>query len=184
MIDPSPIPPMLLTGARDEAKAYLRLDTSSDDALIDQLLIQATALAEAFCGQRLVQRSFVERLAADPNWTRLSASPVRVFSLIESLANDGSATLLPGDAYGLDIDASGDGWVRLIRRPVSSAPARLRVTGEAGLARNWASLPDTVRLGILRLAAHFYTHRDANEDAGPPAAVAALLRPWRRLRLS
>ena len=57
MIDPSPIPPMLLTGARDEAKAYLRLDTSSDDALIDQLLIQATALAEAFCGQRLVQRS-------------------------------------------------------------------------------------------------------------------------------
>jgi hypothetical protein len=38
---------------------------------------------------------------------------------------------------------------------------------------------------VLRLAAHFYTYRtDAGAQAEPPAAVAALWRPWRRLRLA
>lgn len=184
MLEPSPIPLAVLAGARDEAKAYLRLETNSEDALIDQILVQATALAEAFCGQRLVQRIFVERVAGGTHWTRLSASPVRVFSTVEQMGKDSSATALPGDAYGLDIDASGDGWVRLTTTFRANGPLCLRVTGEAGLARQWAGLPEAVRLGILRLAAHFYTHRDAHDDAGPPAAVAALLRPWRRLRLS
>jgi uncharacterized phiE125 gp8 family phage protein len=44
-------------------------------------------------------------------------------------------------------------------------------------------LPEALRHGIVRLAAHLYSHRDEAEQAGPPAAVTALWRPWRRLRL-
>jgi len=29
-----------------------------------------------------------------------------------------------------------------------------------------------------------FAHRDAPDDAGPPAVVAALWRPWRRMRLA
>lgn len=41
--------------------------------------------------------------------------------------------------------------------------------------------PPAVVQGIIRLAAHLYAHRD--DDAGPPAAVAALWRPYRQMRL-
>ncbi|HEX8445121.1 MAG TPA: head-tail connector protein [Sphingomonas sp.] len=42
-------------------------------------------------------------------------------------------------------------------------------------------MPAPVRQGIVRLAAYLYAHRD--DDAAPPAAVAALWRPFRQVRL-
>ena len=48
MIEPSPIPGALLVPARDEAKAYLRIEHADEDALFDRLIADATALAEAF----------------------------------------------------------------------------------------------------------------------------------------
>jgi len=44
-----------------------------------------------------------------------------------------------------------------------------------------ADPPAPVVQGVVRLAAHLYAHRD--DEAGPPAAVAALWRPYRQLRL-
>ena len=82
-------------------------------------------------------------------------------------------------AYAVDIDGRGEGWVR-----ASSGGGRVRVTAEAGLATGWSGLPGAIRQGAVRLAAHLFAHRDAADDAGPPAAVAALWRPYRRMRLS
>ena len=93
----------------------------------------------------------------------------------------GVVATLPIEAYAIDIDAGGDGWVRLTA-PV--AVSRLLVGYHAGLSPDWSSLPEALRQGIVRLVAHGYAHRDAADDAGPPAAVAALWRPWRRMRLA
>jgi uncharacterized phiE125 gp8 family phage protein len=60
---------------------------------------------------------------------------------------------------------------------------RVDVTFTAGIAADWGGLPETIRHGIIRLAAHLHAVRDAPEDVGPPAIVAALWRPWRRMRL-
>jgi hypothetical protein len=43
-------------------------------------------------------------------------------------------------------------------------------------------VPEPLRQGIVRLAAHLYAAR-GEVEAVPPAAVAALWRPWRRVRL-
>ena len=84
---------------------------------------------------------------------------------------------MPAGAYEIDIDAQGDGWVR-----VTDAEARrVKATYRAGLAATWADVPEPLRQGVVRLAAHFYTGRDKGGDAGPPAAVTALWRPWRRM---
>ena len=63
--------------------------------------------------------------------------------------------------------------------------ARLAVRFTAGLAPSWETLPEALRHGILRLAAHQHRERETS-GAGPipPAAVAALWRPWRRMRLT
>jgi uncharacterized phiE125 gp8 family phage protein len=65
-----------------------------------------------------------------------------------------------------------------------SGSTAARVAVEAGLAEDWNGVPEPLRQGIVRLTAHLYAHRDAAGDAGPPAAVAALWRPWRRMRLA
>ena len=97
-----------------------------------------------------------------------------------TLATDGSASALAVGDYDVDIDAAGEGWVRLLR---AVGEKRVRVSYQAGMAADPNGLPEALRHGIVRLAAHLYTHRDRPEGSGLPAAVTALWRPWRRLRL-
>jgi uncharacterized phiE125 gp8 family phage protein len=72
--------------------------------------------------------------------------------------------------------------VRLVNR---GGAARIAVRFAAGLAPEWAGLPDGLRHGVVRLAADGYRRRDGDgPGAQPPAAVAALWRPWRRLSVA
>ncbi|HEY1146527.1 MAG TPA: hypothetical protein VGE84_09330 [Allosphingosinicella sp.] len=137
------------------------------------------SLCEQFTRQILIARGFDETLPASAEWQRLAARPVRSIAAVETLATDGTATPVASDAYAIDIDANGDGWVRLLQ----PGEGRIRVTYAAAMAADWSDVPEALRQGIIRLAAHFYAHRDAAEDAGPPAVVTALWRPWRRMRL-
>ena len=82
----------------------------------------------------------------------------------------------------LELDADGGGRV-LISNPGAAGRVAVRLT--AGLAADWPSLPEALRHGVLRLAAFQYREREGDRaSALPPAAVAALWRPWRRLRLA
>ncbi|OYW88988.1 MAG: hypothetical protein B7Z20_01255, partial [Sphingobium sp. 32-64-5] len=82
------------------------------------------------------------------------------------------------DGYALDIDGDGDGWVRVMQAGVTG---RVEVNLSAGMAQDWAALPDPLRQGVVRLAAHLFAQ--SASDA-PPAIVTALWRPWRRMRLA
>jgi uncharacterized phiE125 gp8 family phage protein len=163
-----------------EVKAFLRIATSEEDALLAGLVRAAADTCEAFTGRALIMRAVEERLAASTAWARLGAAPVAAIEAMAALAADGTATALaPGD-YGIDIDAAGEGWVRLLR---AIGEKRISVSYRAGMAADPNALPESLRHGIARLAAHLYTHRDRPDASAPPAAVTALWRPWRRLRL-
>jgi uncharacterized phiE125 gp8 family phage protein len=178
MIASDPI--VLPQQAVDDAKAYLRAGHGEEDALIGGLLRSAIELCEQFTGQVLIARTFRETIAAGAAWQRLGRTPVSAVAGVEALAADGtSAALLPA-GYAVDIDASGDGWVRVL--DAGGAP-RVRVTLEAGMASGWSEIPDSLRQGALRLAGHLYARREAKEEGAPPAAVTVLWRPWRRMRL-
>ena len=163
-----------------EVKAFLRLAVGEEDALLAAQLRAAADLCEAFTGRALLDREVAETLAAPAGWTRLGAAPVRAILTVEALDAEGGASLLPAAAYALDIDAAGDGWVRLL---AGAAAKRIRVSYRAGMAADPNGLPEALRHGIVRLTAHLYSNRDLAEAKGPPAAVTALWRPWRRLRL-
>lgn len=167
--------------ALDEVKAFLRLEAGEEDALVAGLVRSATALCERFVGRALISREVVETLPASGAWRRLSVTPVIAVTGVEAIGEDGSSEALAVGDYEIDIDAHGDGWVRLT---APEEARRVRVTYEAGLGVDWNAVPEPLRQGITRLAAHLYAHRDAADEAGPPAAVAALWRPWRRMRLS
>lgn len=157
-----------------EAKAYLRVDGDAEDALIGGLLASAIAVCEAFTGEILLTREFAETLANSRAWQRLGRTPVRQ---IDAVA-DGSGAALEASAYAVDIDADGDGWLRS-----SADGGDVRVSYRAGIADDWDAIPQAIGHGVVRLAAHLYSGRDEPTGA-PPASVAALWRPFRRMRLT
>jgi len=163
--------------AVQEVKAFLRIGNSDEDALIAGLIRSAQGACEAFAGLVLIERAFAERIDADATWRRLAAAPVRSITSVALVDAGGAETALAADAYAIDVDARGDGWVRL-----TGARGRALVRYAAGLAADWNGVPEPLRHGIVRLAAHLYLERGA-APAVPPAAVAALWRPWRRLRV-
>lgn len=162
-----------------ELMAFLRIGNGEEEALLAGLARGASETCEAFTGRALIVREMDEVLAASAEWSRLAAAPVRSIEQVAALAVDGTPGALPADAFAIDIDAAGEGWVRLLR-PIDEK--RIRVRYRAGLADDPSGLPEAIRAGIVRLAAHLFTHRDMAPGA-VPAAVTALWRPWRRLRL-
>lgn len=168
----------IIEAALAETKAWLRIETAQDDGAIAVLCRSAIGMAEDFCAQRLFGRAGTEVIAASREWRRLGACPVRAIDAVRGLAVDGTATPLPADGYAIDIDADGDGWVRVMQ---AGAVGRVEVGLTAGMAENWAELPDPLRQGVVRLAAHLFGQ--SASDA-PPAIVTALWRPWRRMRLA
>ncbi len=162
-----------------EAQAFVRIETGEEEALLAGFVRTASAVCESFLNQIVVARGFEEVLDASAEWKRLSCVPVRSIDSVETLDAAGIPALLPPTDYEVDVDVSGHGWVRL-RSPVPAR--RLRVGGTAGLAAEPNGVPEPIRQGVLRLVAHLFGARDGR-DAGPPAAVTALWRPYRRMHL-
>lgn len=162
-----------------EAQGFVRVETGEEEAILAGLIRTASALCEAFLHQVVIARAFTEDVPLSGSWQQLQLTPVRSISQIELIGEDGTATALPADAYAVDIDSSGDGWVRVIS---SNAGRRVRVTGVAGMATDPNMVPEPIRQGVLRLVAYLFASRDGL-GGEPPAAVTALWRPYRRMRL-
>ena len=158
-----------------ECKAALRLERDDEDAVLAGHIRTAMALCEAWIGQWLIEREGEQRLACDLAWQRLQASPVQAITGVFQ-AGEAVAT-----GWESDIGADGTGWVRLIGLPPPTQSLAVRF--RAGLGADWNAVPEPLRAGIVRLVSHLFSHRDAADAGPPPAAVAALWRPWRRMQL-
>ena len=172
--------PQLAGAPLDELKQFLSITVPREDALLEQMLRAAHSLCENFTGLTLLETSFDETLSTAADWQSLTAKPV--FSFVEArLINpDGSSELLETADYETRISANGHAAVRL-KKAVTAHRMTIRVI--ARTASSWDGLPADLRHGLIRLAAHSYRERDAGPLASPPASVAALWRPHRRLSL-
>ena len=163
-----------------EAQAYVRIETGEEEAVVAGLIRTASAVCEEFLNRVVIARDFSLEVPASGAWERLPLTPVRAIGTVETLDTMGVATALPSTGYALDIDSSGDGWVRVTD---CGSATRIRVSGSAGMSDNENEVAEPIRQGVLRLVAHLFTSRDG-PGGDVPAAVAALWRPYRRLRLA
>jgi uncharacterized phiE125 gp8 family phage protein len=163
-----------------EAQAYVRIETGEEEAVLAGLVRTASALCEAFLNQVVIARPFTVDVPADPRWQRLDVAPVSSIDTVASVDVTGAMTALPPTSYAVDVDSSGDGWVRQMS---PTCAGRVRVGGTAGLAQDENGVPEPIRQGVLRLVAYLFTSRDG-EGGDPPAAVTALWRPYRRMRMA
>lgn len=177
ILTPATLPPSALA----ELKQWLGITTDRDDSLLAGLLAAALDICEAFTGQMPLQATCEEVLPASPGWHALATRPVQSITALDGLTADGTRFILSAGTYEIELDADGTGRVRL---PMSGNETRIAVRFTAGIAPDWDSLPEALRHGLIRLAAHQHRERETSGAAPlPPAAVAALWRPWRRLRL-
>jgi len=177
------VTPADLSGtALAELKDWLAITTSREDAALTRLLNASLETCNAFTRQVAIESTFEEIHDVSSGWQLLGLCPVRAITQVEAVATDGSRAPLATDQYLIDINAAATGRFRLVGVITAT---RLAVRYEAGSSPDWASLNSSLRHGILRLAAHHFRAREADiGDPLPPAAVAALWQPFRRLRLT
>lgn len=179
IITPFALAPAALT----ELKDWLGITTPADDAQLTALLRAAIEHCEDFIGLMPLEQTCEAILPVVSGWQLLDARPVQAIIQVLGIPAEDARFTLPVDAYAIDLAADGAGRVRIIAPGIAG---RIAVRYTAGLAAEWTALPDGLRHGVLRLAASQYRSRenDAAAPAMPPAAVAALWRPWRRLRIA
>ncbi len=163
----------------NEARSWLRLGATIDDAVVAGLVRAATNICEAFVGQWLVVRDAEETLPLDAGALRLSARPVVAIDAVTLVADGDVETVLAASDYRLTI--ARDGSARLSIRPPHTAH-RVRIAYRAGMASDANGIPEAIRQGIVRMTQHLHDARDGGAET-PPAVIAALWQPWRLLSL-
>ena len=175
-------PPVLSSAALSELKQWLGITTAQDDAVLTALLRAGLEICEAFTNSVPIEATYEEVLPLSSGWQKLTTRPVQEITGVDAILIDGTRSGLPPGAYAIELDADGGGRVMVV---APGSAVRFAVQFLAGLAPGWENLPEGLRHGLLRLAAHQHRERDGPGAAPlPPSAVAALWRPWRRMHLA
>ena len=177
IVPPSPAPEAL-----GELKQWLALTGAREDAMLERLIGAALELCEGFTGQLPLAATCEEVLGVASGWKLLTTRPIQAILSVEGIPAEGARGPLAADAYAIELDSDGGARVRVTN---PGAAGRIAVRFVAGLAPTWSGLPESLRHGVIRLAAHQHRARETSAaDPVPPAAVTALWRPWRRMRLA
>lgn len=163
----------------NEARSWLRLGATIEDAVIAGLVRAATNICEAFTGQWLVVRAGEEAVPLRAGTARLSARPIVAVDGATLLLPTGGEVVLGAGAFRTAIGR--DGAARVSISDPGQA-TRVRVAYRAGMAEGANGVPEAVRQGILRMTQHLYDARERGDET-PPAIIAALWQPWRVLSL-
>lgn len=163
----------------NEARSWLRLGATIDDAVVAGLIRAATNICEAYIGQWLVIRAAEEILLLKNGAVQPGARPVVAIDGATLLFPDGEEAALGDGDYRAAIGGDGTAWVT-VGDPRGAA--RVRIAYRAGIAEGMNGVPEAIRQGIVRMTQHLHEARDGTGGA-PPAAIAALWQPWRRLTL-
>lgn len=166
-------------------KAWLKKETSDEDALIGGLVSAAVATIEAQTGKNMSVKAFTQELGGFPcgypYTVKLLRGPVVTVDSIEYDPSDGSGAvevtefrLVEGRNAAL-LPAYGEVWPLTL-----DGPGTVRISGTAGYADGEA--PDLDQAALM-LVAHWYMNREAvnvgNITSELPLGVEMMIRPYR-----
>ena len=144
-----------------EAKAELRIDHDSEDALIAGLIRAAREEVEQATGLAMIDQSW--RLAADcipaSGLLRLRRGPVKEILSVTTYGSEGEAALLDPADYELDPLS------KPARLHFTRIPDRLRVMNgievdfTAGFCEAGTDVPDLLKRAVLMLVSHWFEFR-------------------------
>ena len=159
-----------------ETKTYLKIDNSSDDTLITNLIIAVRKSAEEFLQSALITQSW--KLSFDkyaPSSVVLPMAPVQSITSVTIFARDGSSSVMSSTSYYL---SAGNRKLVFDASPLSHRTEIIYVAGYGASASN---VPSPIRYGMLAHIAAIYDGR-AGGNSIPKQAVEFYL-PFKAVRV-
>jgi uncharacterized phiE125 gp8 family phage protein len=175
-----------------EARAWLRLDGTDEDALVTTLVAAARIHVESTTGRALLTQSWRVVLDCWPidRSVMLPVAPLQTLTEIRAYDEGGDASTIALAQFQAETAVAP---ARLLLPPsVGGMPAlRQRLGIEidyvAGYGDDGSDVPADLRQALLVLVAHWFEHRDAVITAGSGAVIPEgfdrMLTPYRRVRL-
>jgi uncharacterized phiE125 gp8 family phage protein len=175
-----------------EAKAHLRIETPQEDTLIASLILAARLFVERSLDVALITQHwslYLDRWPAD-GAVPLPLPPVQAVTFVRVYDDAGNAQTVAPDQYQLDAVSAPP----RLRHRLSAhwpQPGRRMNGVEIGLKLGFgdsaADVPAPLRQAILLLVSHWYEIREPvlldTDVVDAPLTVAALLAPYRKVRL-
>ncbi|OAI29704.1 hypothetical protein A1351_01180 [Methylosinus sp. R-45379] len=177
----------------DEAKAWLRLDSSDEDPLLAALIVSARLTLESYTHRFFVTQSWRMLFDAWPAQTlrrgtlAIPFSPFRSLSAIRVYDSADVAQTLASAAYRA-APTRDAGRVAFISSPPEPGRAcdGIEIDLVTGYGDSATDTPEPLRRAMLALVAHWHESRGDVDDAGAPlpTIAVALAKPFRRERLT
>ena len=155
----------------DDAKSYLRVGATGQDARLQEIIQGATELAEKYTGKTWVQRTFTDVLSGGRTTLILTRRPVISITSVTEAAR----SLGAGD-WTLDKHAG------LLTRGVPLAPFRW-IPGQANITVTYVAgvtdVPDDILTGVRRLIRHMWEDERGAGSAPRGGATTEWAEAWR-----
>lgn len=154
-----------------QAKAFLRVDVDTDDALIDNLVKSARIMCETETGLQLITAEYTWKLDGFPRGYvfDLPVTPVQSVDSISYIDASGTSQSLATTVYQSDVSGeiarvglkSGQVWPST----ASDTFNTVTITFTAGYGDASADIPQSLRDGMAMIIAHWYENREAVSEA-------------------
>jgi uncharacterized phiE125 gp8 family phage protein len=136
-----------------EFKAYAKIDTASDDALIEDIIKAVKIKGESWTSLTFFNRTYVAFYEQHARQLDLPYGPHTAITLVERYNSDGTFTTLVNDS---DYFVTGQGFRTLT---FMSWGYGLRVTFSAGYGASAGNLPQDLKLATLKACLSAYEDR-------------------------
>lgn len=160
-----------------EAKLYLRVDGSDEDALIGDLIVAARMVAENWLKRSLITQAW--KVAYDdgiPESVWLPMGPVSSVTSVVIVNHDASMQTVDSTNYWLNAAQNA------LVLNTSLIGFRVEITYATGYG-NAAAVPKPIKQGMLAHIAAMYDCRGEAGEALLPEQTVALYQPYREVRL-
>jgi len=173
----------------DEVKLHLRIDGSSDDALIMETLKAARQYCELACDTKLITqlwRQFASEIPSNRN-ILIALRPVQSVEQVVIYDRSGNPTTLDGQQFMLHRDDH-----QTIVRISTEVPLEMGLNGaeidlKVGMGDLGVDVPDVLKRATLLLVTHWYEFRGAVSPSAQPVSLPpgfeVLLAPYKRRHL-
>jgi uncharacterized phiE125 gp8 family phage protein len=160
-----------------ETKLYLRVDDTSSDSLINDLITASRMMAEHWLKRSLITQTW--KLVYDdyvPDQVTLPMGPVGSISSVVTIGRDNSTQTMDSDLYYLNASKNTIIFDSMV------VGFKVEITYTAGYG-NAAAVPKPIKQGMLAHIADMYDNRGMGCNSALPELSTMLYMPFREICL-
>ncbi len=158
-----------------DARAYLRLDDTGEDALVGELIAAARSYVERATGRSLMRQDWrMETDVSSDHAVPLLRGPVSEILAVSTLDDQGQAIQLPSTSYALSVAGNE------LCLHASLTAARLRIDYRCGMVQA-GDVPPPLRHAVRSAVLSLYESRDGG--GAVDAVIAPLVASYRLLSI-